>query len=271
MNVTVSDIRKAIEGLGASGYPLCVHSSLSSFGWVEGGARAIIDGLLAEGCTMLVPTFSGAFGIPPPPGRRIAQNACDYDAWEEATSGIGRVFTPDTDEIDGYMGTIPAALLKTERRVRGNHPLSSFTAVGPVADELIAGQAPMSWFAPLETLVKKRGFVVLMGVGLTRMTLIHLAEHRAGRNIFIRWANGPDGKPMEVQVGGCSRGFGKFERVLAPLGQQVTVGRSNWRVFPAQDVLEAAEKAIRADPMITHCGDPDCARCDDAVRGGPGL
>jgi aminoglycoside N3'-acetyltransferase len=39
MKVTTSDIRLAIRNLGLAGRPLCVHSSLRSFGWVEGGAQ----------------------------------------------------------------------------------------------------------------------------------------------------------------------------------------------------------------------------------------
>ena len=40
MKVTTGDIRKAIRNLGLAGRLLCVHSSLRSFGWVEGGRSA---------------------------------------------------------------------------------------------------------------------------------------------------------------------------------------------------------------------------------------
>ena len=57
------------------------------------------------------------------------------------------------------------------------------------------------------------GYVILMGVGLESMTALHLAEEMAGRRLFQRWANGPDGEAMRVSVGGCSRGFGALDEV----------------------------------------------------------
>jgi hypothetical protein len=108
-----------------------------------------------------------------------------------------------------------------------------------------------------------------MGVGLNRMTLLHLAEQLAGRNLFRRWANGPDGTPMEVEVGGCSEGFAQLDPILTPLVKTVRVGRSDWRAFAAGETLRAAAKAIRDRPEITRCSQPSCRRCEDAILGGP--
>ena len=67
--VTLDDIRTAARESGLSGRPVCVHASLRSFGWVEGGAQAVVDGLLAEGCTVLVFTLTWVFASPPPSGK----------------------------------------------------------------------------------------------------------------------------------------------------------------------------------------------------------
>jgi aminoglycoside 3-N-acetyltransferase len=200
-----------------------------------------------------------------------ARNGWNYDKFKWPTSGIGRVYTPDTAEIDKDMGAIPAAVVAMPQRIRGNHPLCSFSAVGSLAGELISGQRPLDVFAPLKALAEANGSVVLMGVGLKQMTLIHLAERMAGRNLFRRWANGSDGQPMDVEVGGCSDGFGNFEPILSPLMRETKVGQSTWRVFPAKGTLEAAVRAIQEDPWVTHCGNPRCDRCNDAVVGGPIL
>lgn len=271
MSVNDADISAAITDAGLAGQPLCVHSSLRSFGRVEGGADAVIDGLLAAGCTVLVPTFSWDYAVAPSEDMRPARNGWDYETMVASDVGRDCVYTPDACEVDAEMGAIPAAVVNHPDRVRGNHPLASFAAIGPRADELIREQAPLDWTAPLHALSGLNGFVVLMGVDHTKTTAIHHAERMVGREPFRRWANGPDGQPMEVQSGGCSDGFHQFDRVLAPIEQRAQVGESVWRMFPITPLLERAADAIRREPAITHCDDTTCGRCQDAVAGGPIL
>jgi hypothetical protein len=40
-------------------------------------------------------------------------------------------------------------------------------------------------------------------------------------------------------------------------------------MFPARPALDLAAAAIRAEPTITHCPDPTCLECADAIAGGP--
>ncbi|MBI3973435.1 MAG: AAC(3) family N-acetyltransferase [Chloroflexi bacterium] len=272
MVVRGQDIREAARTLGLSGRPLCVHASLRSFGWVDGGAEAVVDGLLAEGCTVMVPTFSWeAFAVDPLPPQQPPRNGADYVAVPRRRPGTDRIYTPEAMDLDRTdMGAIPAAVLARPQRVRGDHPLMSFAAVGPRAEELIAGQEPLAVFALLRALSAAGGAVVLMGVGLDRMTLLHLAEQDAGRVPFRRWANGRDGRPMMVEVGGCSRGFPHLEPVLAPLVVVGKAGHSVWRVFPAGETAAVASRAVKQTPSITRCDKPAC-RCDDAIAGGPIL
>src|SRR6185436_9335886 len=106
-------------------------------------------------------------------------NGWDYERERSFVEDSGRVFTNDSTEIDRDMGAIPAAILSWPGRVRGLHPLDSLTALGPRAEELASRQTPTDVYAPLEALARAGGYVVLMGVGLERMTLLHLAEKRA--------------------------------------------------------------------------------------------
>lgn len=230
----------------------------------------IVDELLAAGCTVLVPTFSD-FAVPPLPHQRPARNGWNYDYLARRPIRARGIYTSDSLEIDPDMGAIPAHVLHRPGHIRGNHPLNSFTAIGPLAAELIAGQQPRTVYAPLDVLCKVNGAILLMGVGLDTMTLLHLAEQRAGRTLFRRWANGPNGEPMMVDVGGCSDGFPRLESMLTPLMQEMTVGNSRWRIYPAPETLARAAAAIAAQPVITHCGNSDCERCNDAVLGGPLL
>ena len=266
--VTRADIRLAARSLGLSGRPLCVHSSLRSFGWVEGGAQTVVEGLLTEGCTVLVPTFSPEeFAAPPPLDDHPSRNGMFSSRRPDTPL---RPYSPDLDDIDlAEMGAIPAAVVSMTGRLRGNHPLCSFSAVGPLAGPLIGAQTPAEVFAPLRVLRELDGLVVMIGVGLSTMTLIHLAEQEAGRRMFIRWALAPDGSVIRAECGGCSRGFGALEPVLDTFRRLRRVGSSSWAVYPAADVLRVAAAAIRANPEITRCSVPDCERCEDAIAGGP--
>ncbi len=275
MTVVMSDIRRAVRALDLSGRPVCVHSSLRSFGRVEHGATAILQGFLAEGCTVLVPSFSiAAFAIAPPAraDMRPARNGMRYkNSTTLYLGGRGDIYTPDSREIDLSMGSLPTAVVNWPKSVRGNHPLNSFAAIGPLAPLLIKDQSPLDVYAPLRSLTELDGAIVLMGVSLERMTFLHYAEQEAGRTPFRRWANGPDGRPLLVAVGSCSEGFDHFASLLAPFNQQFLVGESIWQVFPARETLDVAVDAMRCDPLITHCDDDECERCADAIQGGPLL
>lgn len=215
----------------------------------------------------MVPTFSfHGFKAPAPLNDRPPRNGTDYS--RPATS-TGKVFSTDMKEVDPEMGAIPNAVLAMTGHARGNHPHCSFTAIGPLARALIAGQRPDDVFAPLRALAAIEGFVVLMGVGLDRMTLIHLAEQEAGRRMFIGWFAAGDGSIRRAEAGGCSRGFGSFEPALAGVVRSRSVGVSDWLVYPAQAALELATDAIRLNPSITRCADSACLECPDAIAGGP--
>ena len=85
-------------------------------------------------------------------------------------------------------GCDTAPVLARPERLRGDHPLASFSAIGPLATDLIDGQHGGAVHAPLRALGEMDGAIVMVGVGLTRMTLLHLAEQEAGRTQFQRWA-----------------------------------------------------------------------------------
>jgi aminoglycoside 3-N-acetyltransferase len=166
------------------------------------------------------------------------------------------------------MGRLPEAVLNMEERVRGDHPLCSFAAAGPFAAELIKTQKPMDVYAPLRELALFEGYFLLMGVNLTKLTAIHLAEQMAGRNMFIRWANGKDGKVIPAECGGDSEGFEKLAPYAAAAEKKVKCGESPWRVFDSGKLLKSAARGIILQPAITHCGKKECIRCDDMVKGG---
>lgn len=269
MKLLKADIKKAIRELGLNKKVVCFHSSYRSFGEVDNGPQTIIEAFLEEECTLLVPTFSAIYNVIPPKDQWIQRNGCNYGNLKDI--GKNLTYSVDSNEINDTMGIIPKLILHMEERKRGSHPLNSFTAIGPLADNLIKGQNPLDVYAPIREIAKLNGYFVLMGVDLTRLTAIHYAEELAGRRLFRRWANNGDGVPMQVAVGACSQGFNNFEQQVKTIENRSIVGHSTWRVFPSQELINVITKEIHSNPEVTRCGNIDCERCRDIVAGGPVL
>lgn len=266
--ITKQQLTAAIRKLGLSGQNVCIHSSLRSFGdRLEKGPATVAEAFLGEGCTILVPSFSYEYQTAPDPQYMPERNAYPYEGAPELEEN--GVYQADTAPVSKDMGAFPAYLVTREDSMRGGNPLNSFAAAGKNAAALVGGQSAKDVYAPFRELCRTDGFVLLLGVGLTRCTAIHYAEQQAGRELFVRWAKAPGGKTIPVQTGSCSEGFEAFAPVLAPAVRTVQVGESRWQVIRARELVRLCADAIRKNPGITHCGDPDCGRCNDAVRGGP--
>ncbi len=264
---TKDNITQAIHALGIENKAICLHSSLKSFGRVDGGAQTIVDAFLDSGCTILVPTFTYDNETAPIQGHTPPRNAYDYANPNETFNT--RIFTTDSTDITlDAMGVIPQCVAQNPQRKRGYNPLNSFSAIGAHADALVRDQSPTNLYASFETLCKLDGYVLLAGVTLTKATIIHYAEQLAGRNLFLRWANDTSGNPIPVRVGSCSEGFNNLMDSLKPILSTITVGESQWLCYPAKEMVEIGKNAILQNPEITRCSD-QCGRCDDAIAGGP--
>ncbi|TMV46444.1 AAC(3) family N-acetyltransferase [Paenibacillus mesophilus] len=269
MAVNEQQIRAALQQNGIENAAVCIHSSYRSLGKVDGGPDTVIDAFLAEGNTVMTPTFSNSFLVAPPRNGRPERNGIDYET--AVYEDHDKVFHPDMNTIDREtMGAIPAALVNRPGRRRGNHPTHSFTALGPTADSLTATQSRERIYGALERLIELDGWVVLIGVGFDRMTLLHLAELQAGRRSFVRWVNDGVRNKVMSHVGSCSAGFTGFDPVLLPLTGRVRVGESLWTIGRARELAGQALETIRSEPELTRCS-PDCIRCRDAIDGGPIL
>jgi aminoglycoside 3-N-acetyltransferase len=270
--ILAEHLTAAVDDLGLAHRPVMLHASLRSLGTaVDGGADALLDALLKRGCTVLAPTFTEPqFGLPAPADTRPARNGLDYATLPPGTAApAGPAYSVDCGLINPELGVLPAVLIARADVLRGRHPLNSFAAVGPQATELVDVQTPDDVYGPIRELAHRDGLILLAGVGLNRMTALHLAEQRSGRRLFRRWARDENGQVRTVEVGSCSEGFPRLEPVLSPLARTTTIGTSRWRAYPAQQALAAATAAITAHQDITHCADADCLPCRDATAGGP--
>lgn len=269
--VTYEELKQVIGQAGLANAAICLHSSLKSFGYVEGGADAVIQAWLDSGCTLVVPTFTYECETPPPPQRPlILQNGLDEA--DLAAIRPNASYRQHSRMISPSMGAIPAKILEKTATVRGNHPLNSFAALGPLAAAIIATQSPDNVYGPLKQVYQHAAaFMVLIGVDLTKATPLHFAEEKAGRRLFRRWGRDVDNGIVETQVGSCSDGFNRLQPFVAHIEQRITVGASNWRIYPFRQFIDIAARVIAQNPAITHCDDQLCVRCNDAVKGGPIL
>ena len=273
--VTRAKLTAAISRLSLEGAPIAVHVSIRSFPRVDGGPATLVGAFLDLGCTLLVPTMANTlFGIPAPLHDRPARNGRDYalkdaSAAHDPWPGLSDIYDASRSETDPGLGVTPAYVASHPDRLRTKRSPGSLAAIGPLAAQLMAAETDDDMFGPYRALMALRGHVLLMGVGLDRMTILHLAEVEAGRRPFIYWVRGPDGEPMRSRGGGCSSGFPRLDPVLEPIETTSRVGSSEWRLFPAPALVATAAEAIRSNPTITQCDNPTCMECPDAIAGGP--
>lgn len=243
-----------------------VHSSLSSFGYVEGGANIIIDALIEKYETVMMPAFSWESNTCPPLGDRPQNNGCDYsfyDNWDRAITP----FIIEKMGIEKSMGLISREFIKREGVLRSDHAWHSWAVYGEGAQDIVRNHEWSITNLPIERIAEMGGYVLLLGVNLCSCTAIHIAEERAGREPFIRWAVNKNMKVQRVRASGCAKGFNNLLPYCREVIKEYRLGNAIIYVAKINDLLARATKAIIDNPFSTICSE-DCIRCRDAVFGG---
>ncbi|MEU4604307.1 AAC(3) family N-acetyltransferase [Kribbella sp. NPDC023972] len=268
--VTEAEIAEGLGSLGLdSTSSVLVHASLRSFGRVEGGPEAVCRALLGTcGTVMMVSGTWEQTGVPAPPGlvrpQNTYYNAASWAAFDEELENAVP-FTPDLP-VDPWLGRIAEVMRLGFAHERSTHPLFSFLAVGTHARQLIEAQR-LEWpLGPIDALAELGGHVLLLGVGHTSNTTIHLAEQRLGRSRFYRYAKvAPQAWAELPNVSGASHTFDEIEPELRPVTAEVRIGDCRARLIAVEDVLSCATRLIVADPAALLCEDRDC-RCGAALE-----
>ncbi len=251
----LTDLVAGFERLGlASARIAIVHSSLSAFGWVEGGAGTVIGALRAVVPTLVVPAFDYAALLPRPPDVHIPDNADEPGRardWDEFRRALAAT-PPYRGDAPPHrsMGAIPAALLGEPDVMRSPVPTASFAAVGPRAASLTAAGTLDFANGVLHAAAREGALIVLLGVGHTVNTTIHVAEHLERRGSFTRFArvdDRPEGWIAVRGIGGNSSGFDAIEPHLRPSTRETAIGNARCRAVPAQRVIDVARRLIRRD------------------------
>lgn len=177
---TIRTLVKDLKNIGVGeGMILLVHSSLSSIGWISGGAVAVIlalEEVLGKEGTLIMPSHSGDLSDP----AKWENPPVPID-WCEEIRKTMPVFNPELTPTRG-VGVIPEVFRKQEGVIRSNHPQVSFAARGKHADYITSGHSLEYAFgeqSPLAKIYELNGYILLLGVGHINNTSLHLAESRA--------------------------------------------------------------------------------------------
>lgn len=266
--VTGADIERALNHLGLGGQSVVAHASLKSFGWVEGGATAVVAALTSVSRDVLMPAFNWGEGsalVAPPKGLALDGNGID-EGFMRSLPPTPQPFDPERTPIHPAMGAVPRALWALAGTRRSTHPLASWLAHGPLAAALTEDQPWADPYLPLRRLAERSAFVLLCGVGLRACTALHLAEERAGRRSFVRWVLRSDGSTAEVRVGGCSDGFDRLWPALRDVFRRERAGNAELFAAPLARLLERASDVFSKQPELSRCS-ASCVRCRDALAG----
>lgn len=145
-----------------------LHSSLSSLGWVEGGASTVVEAFLramgGKG-TLVTPAFTeGAW--------------TEHLAMPDCRTCCPREFCPS--DWPSHEGAIPNAALARPGRLRSCHPTHSWVANGVQAERVLSkhqhSATPCGRGNPFEALCELDGCIVTLGVGVNTVTLWHYFE-----------------------------------------------------------------------------------------------
>ena len=173
-------ILDALEKVGVtSGQTIMVHTSLSSLGFVCGGAQTVIEALLesvgSDG-TIMMPTQSWK-NLDPTTGVHWEEPEEWWQIIRDNWAAYNKDITPTNT-----MGTVAEMFRKWPKTLRSDHPARSVAANGRYAQYLTTGHDLSNIFgegSPIGKLYELDGYVLLIGVGYDKNTSLHLADARA--------------------------------------------------------------------------------------------
>ncbi|MFE9409082.1 aminoglycoside N(3)-acetyltransferase [Streptomyces sp. NPDC006704] len=230
------------------GETLLVHSSLTSLGWVCGGAVTVVRSLLdtlGETGTLVVPAFSNDNSDP----AHWSRPAVPEEWWEPIRATLP-AYDPPTTPSRG-VGAVPEAVRTWPGALRSAHPQTSFAAIGPGASRITADHphdCRLGERSPLARLEEAGARVLLLGAGFDSCTSFHLAEYRVpGPTADVSFAvHTPRGRQWltvrDTDLDSeCFGALGTdFERDTDVA--RGTVGAAACRLFPVRDAVAYARR-----------------------------
>ena len=251
LSVSKQDIIDGLRRVGLKrGANVIVHSSLSAFGKVDGGADSVVDAMIEivdkNVGTIIMPCFTYDWQ----PGQR-------FD-WTQAQST--------------WTGKIPQTFGERPGVKRGKHPLYNVAVLGPLADWVISVNdlLPLSWgIDKFYYQIKDRnGSVLLLGVDHNSNSTIHVCQeladvpHIANKkpmskltlDELMRKPPKEQEDIIELHMSSMEtiRDFNKIEPILlAHKVQKITsIGKATVRYMYSKDVIEIGTEALKKNPRL---------------------
>lgn len=179
--VTIASLVMQLRAIGVTeGMTLIVHASLSSIGWVCGGAQAVVMALeeaLTTSGTLVMPTYTGwnsdpaGWGSPPIPADWIEIIRDQMPAYDPCLS------------VTKSMGAIPECFRGQKEVTRSPHPRASFSAWGRDAAKIVSAHPldfPFGENSPLARAYDADARVLMIGVTYDTINSWYLSVRRAG-------------------------------------------------------------------------------------------
>ena len=226
---------------------LMVHSSLSSLGYLVGGAAAVTRAL-------------GDWN----PGGTLAMPAHSYCYPDD--NGIAPVF--DSKKTSSRVGAITDAFWRQPGVRRSIHPTHSLACLGPQAGRLISDHAlcntPCGHGTPYERLAHEDAAVLMFGATLDSYTLFHTAEDAAQvpylyqkEPVNLRFLNSTDEHPQVLRMKRQDMGITRRFRDMVPWLEErgllfnASCGKGRLLFIPhAAAAHEQLVQALRSDPWM---------------------
>lgn len=247
---TTQSIKKDLEGLGLNkGMTVLVHSSLSSIGWVNGGAIAVIQALMdivTEEGNIVMPSQSVDLSDPSEWHYPSVPEKW-WDTIRESMPAYNAQYTPTTG-----MGKIVEVFRSYPEVKRSCHPNYSFIAWGKDKNKILNKQSlnfGLGEQSPLGNLYMDNSYVLLLGTDFDSNTCFHLAEYRIPfQKVVIK------GAPVLINGKTVWRKYKDLEfreDLFEEIGKSFEiesdmksgkVGSANCRLFSLKEAVDFAEK-----------------------------
>lgn len=252
--ITKADLVQDLRNIGIKeGDLLHLKVSLKSIGWIEGGAKTLIDAfmeVLGEKGTIVSDAFVTAHPLP----------------LSEKNSKLTDDFTPS------YAGAFANAMIKYPGMYRSKHPIQKFAAIGYQAKELTENHTDKNGGYDLLTEMARLGAKNLtigrkvVGVGTTHVAIEHLGFVKKYQNKGVLYKNSL-GETTLFKMnwhGGCGRGFPNFFDLYDEKGGTINkgkVGLANALLTNMKKTLEIEIEKLKVDPSFFFCHRPGCIDC----------